>query len=102
MISHIPIATDPLLQYLIEGDIIGFILACYTTTIGSTFYGLFIMTVAGLIYIRYKSLFMVSLLWLTIGGAFIMLTGMFAFLPVAFTILGIAGVMYEIFMTWRH
>ena len=89
-------------QYILEGDLLGFILACYTTTIGSVFYALCIFFVSAVVYIRQKSLFIVSLIWLFVGGAYITL--FFEFSPVAvwFTILGVAGIFVEFILAWRR
>jgi len=93
--------TDPILQYLIEGDFIGFIIACYTTKIGSLFWALLWMGLGGLLYIRTKQLILVCLLYTLLGGTFIMLTWMYSFVAVFFLLLGLAGVAWELYNTWR-
>jgi len=94
--------TSPLFQYLLEGDFIGFILACYTTTIGSVFYAISIFFVSAVIYIRQRSLFIVSIIWLFVGGAFIGLFWEFSAVAVWFTLLGIAGLFAEFITVWRR
>jgi len=94
--------TSPPFQYLLEGDFIGFVLSCYTTTIGSTFYAISIFFVSAVIYIRQRSLFTVSIIWLFVGGTFIALFWEFSAVAVWFTLLGIAGLFAEFITVWRR
>jgi hypothetical protein len=93
---------SPLFQYILAGDFLGFVLACYTTTVGSVFYAVCIFFVSAVIYIRQKSLFIVSLIWLFIGGSYITLFWEFSAVAVWFTILGIAGIFVELILVWRR
>jgi len=94
--------TSALFQYVLEGDLIGFVLACYTQTVGSIFYAICIFFISSVIYIRQKSLFAVSLIWLFVGGSFITLFWEFSFVAVWFTILGVAGIVVEFILVWRR
>jgi len=93
--------TSPLFPYLLEGDFIGFVFATYTTTIGSVFYAIGIFFVSAVIYIRQRSLFIVSIIWLFVGGSFIALFWEFSAVAVWFTLLGIAGLFAEFITVWR-
>jgi hypothetical protein len=94
--------TDPLFQYVLNGDLIGFVLATYTSTIGNVFYAVAVFFVTSVIYLRQKSLFLVSLLWLFVGGSFILLFWEFSSVAVLFTILGVAGIVVEFILVWRR
>lgn len=94
--------TDPLFQYILNADLIGFVFACYTSTIGSTFYAVLMFFVSAVIYIRQKSLFIVSLLWLFLGGSYITLFWEFSSVAVLFTVLGVAGIVTEFILVWRR
>jgi len=94
--------TDPLFVYLLEGDFLGFIFACYTQTIGSTIYAIGIFFISSVVYLRSKSLFIVSLIWIFVGSLFIGLFREFSFLAGMFTLLGIGGVLVEFVFVWRH
>jgi hypothetical protein len=94
--------TDPLMQYVLNGDLIGFVLATYTSTIGNVFYAVAVFFVTSVIYLRQQSLFLVSLLWLFIGGSYIALFWEFSSVAVLFTVLGVAGLFVEFIMVWRR
>lgn len=88
--------TDPILQNLIEGDLLGFVFACYTARIGSLVFAMMIFYLSGIVYIRMKSLFVVSLLWFFVGSIFIAMFRAFAFIPVAFVLLSLAGILIDL------
>jgi len=94
--------TDPLFVYFLEGDFLGFIFACYTQTIGSTIYAIGIFFISAVVYLRSKSLFIVSLIWIFVGSLFIGLFREFSFLAGMFSLLGIGGVLVEFVFVWRH
>jgi hypothetical protein len=94
--------SDPLFQYVLENNLLGFVLACYTSTVGSVFYAICIFFVSAVIYIRQRSLFVVSLIWLLVGGSFVVLFWAFSPVAVWFTLLGICGVVAEIILAWRR
>jgi len=94
--------TSPLFPYLLEGNFLGFILSTYTSTIGSVFYAISIFFVSAVIYIRQRSLFIVSVIWLFVGGSFIALFWEFSAVAVWFTLLGIAGLFAEFITVWRR
>ena len=92
---------DPLFQYLLSMDLIGFVFACYTSVIGSLAFGIPTLFVSAILYIRQKSLFIVSVVWLLVGAGFISAMAELSPLAVIFTVLGIAGVLVQLILTWR-
>lgn len=94
--------TDPLFQYLLEGDYLYFVIACYTTVMGQAFWGIIVFFLSAVVYLRTKSLFIVGLIYMLLGPTFIMLFWEFSFLAVLFTIIGIASVLAQFLLVWRN
>lgn len=92
--------TDPLLQYLIEGDLLGFITACYTRIFGNTIFGLLAFFVGGVLFIRTRSPFLVGLLWVLVGMVFVKLFGLYSSIAVAFLALGFGGLIFGVMFSW--
>lgn len=92
---------DPLFQYLAEGDYLYFIFACYYQSMGNMFVGLIVFFFGAVVYLRLKSLMLVGLLYILLGGPFLALFFEFSALPVLLTILGIAGVFIDFVLVWR-
>ena len=92
---------DPLFQYLLSMDLVGFVFACYTSVIGPLAFGLPILFISAVLYIRQKSLFIVSMVWLLVGAGFISAMAELSPLAVVFTALGLAGVLVQLVLTWR-
>lgn len=88
---------DLLMQYLMNGDIIGFVIACYTARMGMAFYGLMLMIFSGIFYNRTKSVAFISVMWLVLGGTFELLTWVFSPLAVLLIVFGLVGVIYSLF-----
>jgi len=95
-------ADTTLLQYLLNGDLIGFINAIYISLIGELFYGLIVLMVTVPIYIRTQSLGYVCIVWLLVGALLQVV------LPVAtfnigwvFIVLGLAGILWKLFVASR-
>jgi len=90
-----------LLQYLFEGDYLGFIQACYVSAFLSAdiFYGMLILLFTVPLFIRTKSLLLLSIMWIMLGGLVVtaipLVSGM-AFLLMMF---GIAGVLYKLYLS---
>ena len=88
---------NPLFQHLLDGDILGFIVACYTTTIGVYFYGIILLIVSVILYNRSKSVGLVSVLWILLGGGFMVVFGLFSPLAIVLVIFGITGMVWSLF-----
>jgi len=91
---------DPLFQYLLNFDLIGFVFACYTSIIGPLAFGIPLLFISTILYIRQKSLFIVSIIWILVGGSFIASMMELSFFAVAFTIFGLAGVFVQLILSW--
>jgi hypothetical protein len=61
------------------------------------FYGLVVMVTLGAIYIRTHSLILISILWILVGGFFMAALPLVAGLGVFFIIMGVAGLLYQLF-----
>lgn len=86
---------DPLIQLLLEGDIIGFIIACYTLRIGQLFYVIVTMIGSVTLYNRLETIFPCAILWLLLGGTFLALMPVISPFAILLTILGLAGLVYK-------
>lgn len=92
-----------LLQYLYEGDIIGFIQACYVSAFQSAdiFYAVLVLLFTMPLFIRTKSLPLLCILWIMLGSLVLVATPLvsgMAFLLMAF---GITGLLYKLYLTVR-
>lgn len=92
-----------LLQYLYSGDYWGFIQAIYVTTFGSSdvFYAIVSMLFTIPIYVKTKSLILLSMMWILLGGFFLVAMPLVSDLAVLFLVLGIGSMLYELY-TLRH
>lgn len=93
---------DPLTslwQFLGEGDLLGMLQALYVMVFQSPdiFYGLLAMLGFGAIYIRTRSLILLSILWLLVGTVLVVALPFVMGLGVVLIILGVAGVFYQLF-----
>lgn len=92
-----------LMQFLFEGDYFGFIQACYVSAFQSAdlFYAVVMLIITMPIYIRTKSLLLLCILWILLGGIIVTavpLVSSMAFLLMAF---GICGVLYKLYLRVR-
>lgn len=90
---------NPLLQYLLNGDFIGFTIACYTTKIGQGFYAILLAIIFGSLYNRTKSLILCAILWLLLGGTFLILYPVVSPIAIALVALGITGLLWKLHTT---
>lgn len=94
--------TNPLFQYIIDGDYLYFVVACYTTVLGQAFFGILAFFVSAVVYIKTKSLYLVGFLYLLVGPTYLALLWEFSWLAVIFTVIGIASVFVEFITAWRN
>jgi hypothetical protein len=99
--SGIPLAPDfsNWWQWLIEGDLLGFLQAIYVTVFGSAdvFYGLVFMLISGAILIRTRSLVLLTILYLLVGPFLIVAVPFLSGLGILLSILGVGGLLFELF-----
>jgi len=81
--------------YLINGDFIGFVVACYTSRIGQGFYAVLMLVLFGVVYNKTKSVALCSILWLLIGGALIIAMPIVSPVAVVFSCIGLTGLVYQ-------
>ena len=97
MILDFLLSVDPLWQYILEGDFLGFIVACYTLLMGEGFYAYVMLIAFGILYIRTRSLALVSVAWTVIGSFFIVLAPLASPFVVILWIFGIAGIFWTLY-----
>jgi len=85
-------------QYLRNGDLVGFIIAVYTSLIGQVFYGIMMVIVTVPLYVRTQSVMYCSILWVTVSGLLSALIPTAGF-NISYVLLaaGIAGILFELF-----
>jgi hypothetical protein len=84
--------------YLLEGNFFGFIIGVYTTRIGQLFYGLFIFFLSLPLYLRTQSILYCAVLWLLLGGLFIVAVPIISPIAVLFVIFGVTALIYRVFV----
>jgi len=84
------------LQYLINGDYLGFINSSFTSLIGDSFYAFGMVVIYLMFYLRTKSLAICSIAWTLLGGLCALLIPMISTLAVIFWAIGIAGILFTL------
>ena len=84
-------------QYLLSGNLIGFIIACYTYTLGQVFFVFMTVLFTAPLYIRTKNLTVLGILWMLIGGVFIAAMPIVSPVAILLMIFGVAAVLYKLF-----
>jgi hypothetical protein len=84
--------------YLMNGNLIGFFRAIYITAFGlsSILYAAFVMLIVIPVYLRTKSLWLLCVLWILLGGFALPLIPEVSTLAVVFLALGIGGIIYNL------
>jgi len=92
--------SDLITQYLVQGDLIGFVLAIFTSSMGEYFYGLLILFITVPVYMRTQSLTYVYLLWACSGLLLLPLIPLGAYSVAGILItVGGAGILYKLFVS---
>ena len=88
------------LQFLWAGDFLGFIQATYVSAFQSAdlFYGVIILLFMAPLYIRTRSLLLMSILWILLGGLFLIAMPIVSGLAMLLLSFGLAGMLYKLFM----
>lgn len=84
-------------QYLLAGNLIGFIFACYTVQIGQTVFVLIAILISVPLYVRLKNLTVLAIAWIVLGSVLIAAMPIVSPFAVLLVVLGIAAVIYKIF-----
>jgi len=92
-----------LLQFLFEGDILGFIQACYTSAFLSAdiFYVVLILLFTMPLYIRTKSFLLLCILWVMLGSIIVTAVPLASSMSFLLVALGVAGLFYTLYMRVR-
>lgn len=88
---------DPFITPLINGDILGFVHAIYTSVMGEGFYFLVLAGLFGIIYNRSRSLALCAVLWLLLGSSWLVLTVEINPIAVGLCLLGVIGILFKVF-----
>lgn len=94
----VTINVAPFWQYLYNGNLLGFFQAIFLFSFGlqSLLYGALSMLFFVPLYIKTKSLLLLSVLWILLGGFFITAMPVVSGLAIVFLILGIGGVLWRL------
>ena len=89
--------SDLLSQYLMNGDLIGFINAVYTSLLGEIWYAIPLAIIFIPLYIKTGSLTFCSIMWILLGSLLVgLLPARAATVGTTFIILGIAVLLYKL------
>jgi hypothetical protein len=93
------VSTGFLWIYLFNGDFLGFFQALFVSAFGflDLLYGLIVMLFLVPLYIRTKSLLLICIIWILVGGLFTVVMPVVSGLGLLFMALGIGGLLYRIF-----
>ena len=93
------IATDLLSTYLMKGDLIGFLMALYTSTMGDLFYGLLVVAFTIPLWIKTGSFIYVAAIWMLIGFTLEALIPSPALsLGKVLLVLAVAAILFKVFL----
>jgi len=92
-----------LLQFLVEGDFLGFLQAIYVSAFVSSdvFYGMLTLLFTSPLYIRTRSLLLLVIIWMLLGSFFIVAMPIVSGLGFFLVIMGLAAVFFKLFLTVR-
>lgn len=99
-ISTLPsVETGWIWQFLFEGDFLGALQSYFLSAFGyvDLLYGLVALLFFMPLYIKTRSLLLLCIMWILVGGFFVVLMPVVSGLAVLFMILGIGGLIYKAF-----
>ncbi|MCL2476328.1 hypothetical protein [Candidatus Bathycorpusculum sp.] len=89
------IDTSPLWQPLLAWDFAGFILGCWTYSLGGSFFYILVLIISIALYIRYQNLTVLIVLWFIVGSLYAALIPLAGPVGISFIIFGFAGLLYK-------
>lgn len=97
------VSIETLIQFLVEGDIFGFIQAVYVSAFQSSdvFYGVVTLLFTAPLYIRTRSLLLLSILWMLLGSLFLVAMPLLSGLAMLLWIFGVGGMLWTVYMGVR-
>lgn len=92
-----------LLQYLFTGDFLGLLQAIYVSAFLSAdiFYGVLILLFTAPLYIRTKSLLLLCIMWIMLGGLVIVTLPLVSGIAFFLVVFGFAGVLLKVYLSVR-
>lgn len=99
----IPTSWIPFLDFLWAGDYLGFIQAVYVNAFQSAdlFWGMVILLFMAPLYIRTRSLLLMSIIWILLGSFFLVAMPIVSGLAILLLSFGLAGMFFKLFMKTR-
>jgi hypothetical protein len=88
---------NALWTYLLEGNYLGFIVACYTILIGEGFYAYVMLVGFGIVYARTRNLGLIAIMWTVLGSFFILLAPLASPIVVMLWIFGVVGTLFSLY-----
>jgi len=88
---------DLLMQYLLNGDLLGFLTATFTTRIGQNFYGILSLIVSVPLYNRTQNVMYCVVLWMLLGTLFITAMPIVSPIAVFLVVLAITVALLKLF-----
>jgi hypothetical protein len=85
-------------QYLNNWNLLGFLVACWTVSLGSTFYLIISLMMGTAVYLRTKNIAAASILWLLLGWLFVGLIPQAIAVMWLLIVLGAFGLLYKLWM----
>lgn len=97
------VTIEVLMQYLYEGDILGLLQAIYVSAFQSAdlFYGFLTLLLTSPIYLRTKSLLLLCIIWVLLGGFIITTIPLLADLAVFLMVFGLGTMLFKIVVALR-
>ena len=92
---------DLLLQYFLNGDLLGFLTASYTTRIGQNFYAIIALILSVPLYNRTQNVMYCAVVWLLLGGLFIVAMPLVSPVAVLLIVLAISVILLKLFTEAR-
>ena len=89
------IDTTSLWQPLLAWDFAGFILGCWTYSLGGSFFYILVLIISVALYIRYQNLTVLIVLWFIVGSLYAALIPLAGPVGISFIIFGFAGLLYK-------
>ena len=97
------VTIEVLLQYLYEGDFLGLLQAIYVSAFQSSdlFYGVLTLLLTSPIYLRTKSLLLLCIIWILIGGFLITTMPLLSGLALFLMVMGLGTMLFKVFIALR-
>lgn len=97
------VTIQTLIQFLVEGDIFGFLQAIYVSAFQSSdvFYGVIVLLFTSPLYIRTRSLLLLCIIWVLLGTLFITAMPIISGIATFLWIMGVGGMLLSLVLRLR-